>query len=71
MIVLYEWRDLIENADYLIALQALAILQVSRRPNMHEKNIHLECLCYSLENILPSPVSFIAIFDKTPKFILS
>ena len=37
MIVLYEWRDLIENADYLIALQALAILQVSRKPNMHEK----------------------------------
>ena len=37
MIILYEWRDLIENDDYLIALQALAILQVSRRPNMHEK----------------------------------
>ena len=28
MIVLYEWRDLIENDGYLAALQALAILQV-------------------------------------------
>ena len=44
MIVLYEWRDLIENADYLIALQALAILQVSRRPNMHDKITHFEIL---------------------------
>ena len=42
MIVLYEWRDLIENADYLIALQALAILQVSRTPNIHEKIIYCE-----------------------------
>ena len=45
MIVLYEWRDLIENADYLIALQALAILQVSRRPNMHEK-IYIWNACF-------------------------
>ena len=28
MIILYEWRDLIEKDDYLVALQALAILQV-------------------------------------------
>ena len=44
MVILYEWRDLIENADYLIALQALAILQVSRTPNIHEKIIHREIL---------------------------
>ena len=44
MIVLYEWRDLIENADYFIALKALAILQVSRTPNIHEKIIYCEIL---------------------------
>ena len=34
MIVLYEWRDLIEHDDYLVALQALAILQVRAERGM-------------------------------------
>ena len=37
MIILYEWRNLIENDDYLVALQALAILQVSCSQNMYQK----------------------------------
>ena len=51
MIILYEWRDLIENDDYLVALQALAILQVSCSLDMYQK------VTYA------SPVSIVAVFN--------
>ena len=50
MIVLYEWRDLIENDGYLAALQALAILQVRNLENYKVARWNFMVIIFVLES---------------------